>query len=101
MLVISSKINALTPAQSDRLGYFHSRVLPSGEMAGLQAMLFTTGLFVGIGPDAYQRRYCYEFTEDACSALATWNGGGDPPGPWIMEKPGDRLGPGATGEADA
>lgn len=94
-------MSALTPDQSDALGYFHSRLLPSGEMAGLQAMITTTGLFVGIDADAYERRYCFEHAADAAFALATWDGTGDPPGPWIKEKPSNRLGPGATGQAAA
>lgn len=41
-------------------------------------------------------RYCYENYRDAQNALMAWDGEGDPPGPWIKEKPSGRLGPGAT-----
>lgn len=78
-------------------GYEHVRQLPNGQWAGLQKMAFTTGLMVGLDEQEYQRRYCYEHETDAFVALAIWDGTGDPQGPWIKEKPGDRLGPGATG----
>lgn len=57
--------------------------------------VYTTGLFVGLTDIGYDRRYCYEHAKDAIVAVLTWDGRGDPPGPWIKEKPGDRLGPGA------
>lgn len=75
--------------------YFPAKLLPSGEYAGVRDMFASTGLCVGITPDLYRVRYCYEHREDAETALATWDGKEDPPGPWIKRKPGDRLGPGA------
>ena len=74
-----------------------ARVLPSGEVLGVLPMLFTTGLYVGVTVESPGRtRYCYENAHDAMSALQAWDGAGDPPGPWIKQKPEDRLGPGAT-----
>jgi hypothetical protein len=61
--------------------------------------MFTTGIFVGIDEWGWQRRYCYENFDDAVAALAAWDGSGDPPGPWIKEKPSDRRGPGSEGGA--
>lgn len=78
------------------LGYSHARQLPSGEWIALQAQLFTTGLFVGLTDYGYRTRYCYEQASDAVAACQQWDGLGDPPGPWIKEKPSGRLGPGAV-----
>lgn len=76
------------------------KILPDGTKCGLQTMLFTTGLIVGISEDGliYDRRYCYPDMSSAVSALKSWDGRGDPPGPWIKEKPSDRLGPGVLGD---
>lgn len=80
-------------------GYRQLRVMPNGKIVGLQRQLFTTGLFVGLTKWSYERRYCYEHWQDASNALLLWDGTGDPSGPWIKEKPSERLGPGATEEA--
>jgi hypothetical protein len=77
-------------------GYVRCIVLPNGLIAGLYQQLYTTGLVVGLDGGGYQRRYCYEHKADAAAALDAWDGTGDPSGPWIKEKPSDRLGPGAT-----
>lgn len=67
-------------------GYACPRQLPTGEWAALHRFLFTTGLVVGITPDAYRTRYCYQSIGAALQALMDWNGEGDPPGDWIKEK---------------
>lgn len=77
-------------------GYFRCLVMPSGEIAGLQQMVFTCGLFVGLSDYGYRTRFCYEREQEAIDALYSWDGRGDPPGPWIKEKPSERLGPGAV-----
>jgi len=77
-------------------GYHRCRQLPSGVVIGVMPMFVTCGLFVGIDRTGYSRRYCYEHAADAIAAVDAWDGVGDPPGPWIKEKPSDRLGPGAT-----
>ena len=79
-------------------GYCSLREI-DGTLCGVMRMLFTTGLFVGLSATAWERRYCYEQFDDAVEALHHWDGKGDPPGPWIKEKPGDRLGPGVVEEA--
>lgn len=78
-------------------GYTDLKPMPDGKMAGLHRMMYTTGLCVGMDRGGLARRYCYEREEDARAALVAWDFNGDPPGPWIKEKPSDRLGPGATG----
>ena len=80
----------------NREGYVRCIVMPTGEVAGLHQMLYTTGLVVGLGEHGYRTRFCYETRQQAQDALDAWDGVGDPPGPWIKEKPSDRLGPGAT-----
>ena len=87
-------------AKLNAQGYKHVLKLPGGMLAAVHDQLFTTGLVVGLDSFGYQRRYCYEKRQDAVDALMAWDGQGDPPGPWIKEKPSDRLGPGATGTDD-
>lgn len=66
-------------------GYNPVKVLPSGEIAGISRLAFTWGLYVGLGT-FYRTRFCYPTLHDAVTALDTWDGKGDPPGPWIKEK---------------
>jgi hypothetical protein len=80
-----------------REGYRPVRVLPSGVVIGVMPQLYTTGLFVGLNEFSWKRRYCYEHQVEAVIAFVSWDGEGDPPGPWIKEKPSNRLGPGAVG----
>lgn len=80
------------------MGFQSLREMPDGRIAGLQRMIFTVGLFVGLSDVLYDQRYCYEYHADALKALETWDGTGDPPGPWIKEKVTERLGPGATAD---
>jgi hypothetical protein len=82
----------------NREGYRPILVMPDGTLCGIMKQLFTVGLFVGLNDTGYSRRYCYENYEDAVASLLAWDWKGDPLGPWIKEKPGDRLGPGATME---
>jgi hypothetical protein len=85
----------------DRLnaeGYVRCIRLPTGVIAGIMPQLYTCGLFVGLNESGYSRRYCYATKQQAVEALDAWDGNGDPPGPWIKEKPSDRFGPGATAE---
>lgn len=77
-------------------GYTHIKAMQDGTVCALQKQLFTTGIIVGINRHGWSRRYCYEREYDAREALIQWDGVGDPPGPWVKEKPSDRLGPGAT-----
>lgn len=69
------------------LGYRNARLLPNGEWAALQPMMFTTGLFVGITEITWRTRYCFDTFTDAATALETWDGEGFPPGYWNKQKP--------------
>ena len=68
------------------LGVLLSRELPTGEWAGVQRMMFTNALLVGMDRSGYRTRFCYPLGMPAIEALGTWDGRGDPPGPWIKEK---------------
>lgn len=70
----------------EAIGYERVRVLPNGETAGLLRMIFTVGLVVGLDEFGYRTRFCYPDFNDAAAALESWDGIGDPPGPWIKEK---------------
>ncbi len=76
-------------------GYMQIEQLPTGVWAGLQDMIYTTGLFVGLDETGYRRRYCYPSYESAVVALRSWDGQDDPPGPWIKRKGlgEDKIGP--------
>jgi hypothetical protein len=76
----------VTEDQLKELGYLFVRQLPTGEWAGLMRMMFTVGLFVGLDETGYRTRFCYERADQAWIALVTWDGTGDPCGPWIKEK---------------
>lgn len=65
---------------------YHSFRQVGGTLCCLYRMNFTHALIVGIDVIEYRYRYCYEFESDAAAALASWNGQGHPPGPWIKRK---------------
>lgn len=67
-------------------GFLLTRRLPTGEVAGIVRFVFTFGLCVGCDRYGYRTRFCYPEPGSAVVALLTWNGEGDPPGPWIKEK---------------
>lgn len=74
-------------------GYSFVRKLPTGEWAGLQRMVFTTGLFIGLDEFGWRTRFCFEDSGQAMAALAVWNGEGFPPGYWIKQKPEEVMNP--------
>lgn len=84
-------------------GYELATELPNGDVLVAKEMMFTTGLHVvkanyahetrARGDSGVRTRFCYEHREDAIDALTQWDGQGDPPGPWVKQKPEDRLNP--------
>lgn len=80
----------LTVEEAEALGYKPARVLATGKTAGVIRMIYTHALYVGINDWGTDRRFCYPDRESAVFALETWDGRGDPPGPWLKEK-GDSV----------
>ena len=74
--------------------YAPRKVLSTGEQAGISDYAYTAALVVGLCEGGYRTRYCYETRAQAEAALQAWDGTGDPPGPWIKQKPEERHGPG-------
>ena len=74
--------------------YSHWRDIPGQGWCAIHQYAYTYGLVCGITEIDWQHRYCFEHQHDALHALTTWDGEGDPPGPWIKHKPSDRMGPG-------
>jgi hypothetical protein len=85
----------LTAEKLVELQYENPRQLPDGRWAALMRMMFTTGLYIVEDEFSWSTRWCYERFSDALHALETWDGTGDPPGDWIVQKPQQRMGPGA------
>lgn len=69
-----------------REGYFALKEVPNRGIVGLCHFAFTTGLVYGITASVYEGRYCYPRAKDALEAFDTWDGVGDPPGPWVKHK---------------
>lgn len=78
-----------------REGYYLVRELPSG-IAALRDYLNTCDIVFGINGTSYKRRYSYDSRYHAEKALESWDGSGDPSGPWLKCKGPDelRIGPG-------
>lgn len=70
-------------------GYREMRRLPTGELAGIMKMIYTTGLMVGLTWESVRTRFCFETTDEALRSLEAWDGRGFPPGWWIKQKPED------------
>lgn len=87
----------MTKERLEELGYKFPRQLTTGEWIALYPFIFTWGLVKGIDDIGYKERWCYgrEHLNDALKAVVNWDGEGDPPGNWIVNKPSHRQGPGA------
>ena len=73
------------------LGYHNLKVLKNKELAGVMKFIFTYAIVIGIDFTGYRTRYCYHTRKEAEEALKAWDGTGDPPGLWIVQKPEDRY----------
>lgn len=93
MQISESEVSATLGMQ----GYSHDRRLTDGPYAGkhlaVMPMLFTCGLWI-VDADQPYTRWCYETAHECLHAYSHWNGVGDPPGNWIIQKPEQRGGPG-------
>jgi hypothetical protein len=67
--------------------YTNLKTLPDGTVCAIMQMAYTYGLFVGMTPIGYQRRYCYEHEAQAITALNEYaNADEHPTGPWVKCK---------------
>ncbi|AEF88820.1 hypothetical protein DelCs14_1795 [Delftia sp. Cs1-4] len=57
-----------------------------GVFCGVRRFNFTFGIVVGLAWEGYERRYCYEYEQDALAELGVWDGEAHPCGPWIKCK---------------
>jgi hypothetical protein len=76
----------LSVAEILELGYVAARLLPDGRWLAIQPLMYTAGLMVEVGRLSYAYRYCYPNLVHALIAMETWDGTGDPPGPWVKQK---------------
>jgi hypothetical protein len=86
----------MTKELLEEMGYLFPRQVADGEWIALFRFVFTWGLVKGLDDVGYNERWCYSSLNDALVAVANWDGEGDPPGNWIVNKPSQRQGPGAT-----
>lgn len=81
---------------ADHPEYHFARTLPTGEIAAIQKMIFTTAIVIGLDDTGYRTRFCYDGPDqevNAILALAEWDGEGWPPGYWLKQKPEDITNP--------
>lgn len=66
-------------------GYIMPRRLPSGRWVAVLPGLYATFIACDLHSCGHERLYSYDSILDACLAIwsRTWDGIGDPPGPWI------------------
>lgn len=73
--------------------YAEPKLLAAGPYAGawahLAQMITTVAVMVST-PDERLTHWCYRTRREAKAALDAWDGIGDPPGDWTVQKPGDR-----------
>lgn len=67
-------------------GYTNLVEIEGRGICGLFRFIYTTGLVYGLTEDDYVGRYCFHSNSDAVKSLISWNGIGDPSGPWMKHK---------------
>ncbi|OYY33399.1 MULTISPECIES: hypothetical protein [unclassified Polaromonas] len=67
-------------------GYSEVRDVAGQGRCGLLPFAYAWTIVVGLTPDCYGRRYCFEHQGDASQAFAAWTGQANPSGPWIKCK---------------
>jgi hypothetical protein len=64
------------------------RQLDDGTYVALGKLMFTMGLFIGVGPiTPYKRRYCYSDPTEAHAEYLWLTTGDDVPSGWIARRP--------------
>lgn len=83
------------PDRIEQDGAIFVRELADGMEITVYRYLFNDRLCWGrVGAPTYERAFCFEQDGSALEAARTWDGKGDPPGPWIKEVGTERYGPG-------
>lgn len=67
------------------------RELPDGSVAGVQRLMTTFSLMLGIEAEYWTYRYCYEHVTHALLALRTVTGEKDVPNGWVACRPEVRV----------
>ncbi len=67
-------------------GYWNLREVPGRGICGTYRFMFTFGVCWGIDNSGYRGRWCFATRQEAETALADWDGEGDPPGSWLKYK---------------
>lgn len=73
----------------------YRRDVSNTHFVAVYRMLYNDRLVFGPkGRPWYDRGFCFQQDDSALVAAETWDGEGDPEGPWIKEVGTDRYGPG-------
>ena len=82
-----------------RFPFKFRRALPEGLEVVVVSMIYNDRLCFGeSGSEGYTRGFCFPKDGSAIEAAKTWDGEGDPPGPWIKEVGTSRYGPGSRSD---
>lgn len=80
--------DAFTQKMRDELGFVGAKRLEDGTYVGLQPLLFTLAICIGVGVyTPFVRRYCYENGPDCLHAYQILATGDDIPEGWIAKRP--------------
>lgn len=86
----------MTEAELDALrqagDFLAVRELPDGSVAGLQRLMYTTSLVLGVDEFSWRYRFCYRDPLGALADFVAIQGERDvPDGPWVACRPEVRL----------
>lgn len=70
-----------------RNGYLMASILPDGSVAGMQRMLTTVGLFLGVTPWGFESRFCFRDPGLALARFALLQSEDDIPAGWLARRP--------------
>lgn len=70
-----------------RTEYLVLRRLPDGSYAGLQRLLYTTGLFMGVDRNGWSKRFCFKDVGEALAQLALLKSEDDEPEGFVARRP--------------
>lgn len=86
---MSKRDEAIEQALNDPVNNFQCwRQLDDGTYIALGRLMFTMGLFVGVGATTpFKRRYCFQDLNTALAEYAALKTGDDVPSGWIARRP--------------